>query len=400
MADKQDRWLDRETAERLLRGESPDNAVDALDAVAREEAERLARTLGALAAHAAEPLPADEELPGEAAALAAFRKAHADRADLAGRAAPAGLATGSAGLDGGTTAAGTGRLRGTHAADAGLVRIGGRVPEAAGRPARWSRPVRLGLAAALAAGMVGGIAAGTGVLPTPFDGAEPARPAASVPAPVVPDEGALVPPTPDAPGSDEDPATPDGGTGATGREDAGNGKADGAPSATPDPRGTWPTGAASACRDLSAGRTLDTGRRQSLEHLAGGPARVSKYCAAVLDGTAAGNPRGDDRSPNGTTGRDTGKNQGDREGRGGATGDRSGSGDKSGSDDDGDGDGGRDRDRDRDDDRDRGRGRGVRGEGQGGEGHGGGGRHSDGSGERRDGGGSGRSGGSSSSHHR
>nr|WP_253267965.1 hypothetical protein [Streptomyces asoensis] len=384
MADKQDRWLDRETAERLLRGESPDNAVDA---TAREEAERLARTLGALSALAAEPLPADEELPGEAAALAAFRKAHADRADLAGRAGPAGLATGPAGLDGGTTAAATGRLRVAHAADAGLVRIGGRVPEA-GRPARWSRPGRLGLAAALAAGMVGGIAAGTGVLPTPFDGAEPARPVASVSAPVAPDEHPLVPPTPEASGGDEDPATPDGGTGATGREDTGNGKTDGAPSATPDPRGTWPTGVTSSCRDLSAGRTLDTERRRTLEHLAGGPTRVPKYCAGVLDGTAAGNSRGDDRAPNATTGRDTGTNQSDRGGRGGATGDKSGSGgsgDKGGSDDD-DGDGGRDRDRDHD--RDRGRGHGGRGGG-----HGGGSGHSGGSGHL------GGSSGNSSSHH-
>ncbi|WP_405963440.1 hypothetical protein OG713_16210 [Streptomyces sp. NBC_00723] len=396
MADKQDRWLDRETAERLLRGESPDNAVDAVDAVAREEAERLARTLGALAALAAEPLPADEELPGEAAALAAFRKAHADRADLAGRAGRAGLATDPGGLDRGTTAAATGRLRGTRDADAGLVRIGGRVADT-GRPARWSRPVRLGLAAALAAGMVGGIAAGTGVLPTPFDGAEPARPVASVSAPVPPDEHALVPPTPDASGSDEDPATPDGGTGAAGREDTGNGKTDGAPSATPDPRGALPTGVTSSCRDLSAGRTLDTERRQSLEHLAGGPKRVPKYCAGVLDGTAAGNSRGDDRTPNATTGRDTGKNQSDRGGRGGATGDRSGSGDKGGSDDDGDGDGGRDRDRHGDRDRDRGRGHGGRGAGHGGGRHDGDG-DGDGGGDGRDRGGSGHSGGNSSSH--
>ncbi|MDQ0583044.1 hypothetical protein [Streptomyces rishiriensis] len=391
MADKQDRWLDRETAERLLRGESPDNAVGA---AAGEEAQRLARTLAALAAlsaPAAETLPADEELPGEAAALAAFRKAHADRADLAGRAglaALAGLATGPAGLGGGTTDAATGRPRVPHAADAGLVRIGGRVPEA-GRPARWSRPVRLGLAAALAAGMVGGVAAGTGVLPTPFDGAEPARPAASVPAPVPPDDRSLATPAPDAPGGDEDPAAPDGGAGATGREDTGDGKAGGAPSAAPDPRDTWPAGVTSSCRDLSAGRALDTERRQSLEQLAGGPTRVPKYCAGVLDGTAAGNSRGDDRNPNGTTGRDTGKNQSDRGGRGGgATGDRSGSGDKGGSDDDGDGDGGRGRDGDRD----RGRGHGGRGGGHGG-GHEGDGRAGRGSGH------SAHSGGNSSDHH-
>ncbi|MFD9431717.1 hypothetical protein [Streptomyces sp. NPDC060002] len=387
MADKRNRWLDREAAERLLRGESPDNAVPAVDAAAREEAERLARTLAALsalAAPAAEPLPADEELPGEAAALAAFRKAHADRADLAGR---AGLAMGAPGLDGGTTAAVAGRPRATPAADAGLVRIGGRVPQA-GRPARWSRPARLGLAAALAAGMVGGIAAGTGVLPTPFDGAEPARPVASVPAPVAPDERPLASPTPDASGGDAAPATPDGGTGATGREDAGSVKTDGAPSATPDPHGTWPTGVPSSCRELSAGRTLDTERRQSLEHLAGGPTRVAKYCAGVLGGTAAGNSRGDDRAPNGTAGRDSGKNQSDRGGRGGAAGDESGSGDKGGSDDDGDDDGGRDGDRDR-----------SRGHGGRGEGHGGGGHRSEGDGDGRDGSGSGDSGGSGHSGH-
>ncbi|MET8169540.1 hypothetical protein ABZT34_35770 [Streptomyces sp. NPDC005329] len=379
MADKRDRWLDRETAERLLRGESPDNAVDA---AAGEEAERLARALAALAAPAAQPPPADEELPGEAAALAAFRKAHADRADLAGRAALAAPDTGAPGSEGGTAPAVTGRPRVPSAADAGLVRIGGRVPEA-GRPARWSRPARLGLAAALAAGMVGGIAAGTGVLPTPFDGAEPARPVASVSAPVAPDERPRVSPTPDASGGDADPATPDGGTGATGREDAGSGRTDGDPSATPGPDGAWPTGVTSSCRELSAGHTLDTGRRQTLEHLAGGPTRVPKYCAGVLGGTA-GNSRGDDRTPNGTSGRDSGKNQSDRGGRGGATGDKSGSGDQGGSDDDGDDDGGHDRDRDRDGDR--------------GRGHGG----RDGSGSDRSGGSghSGHSGGSSSSHHR
>ncbi|WP_062640579.1 hypothetical protein [Streptomyces maremycinicus] len=357
MADKQDRWLDRETAERLLRGESPDNAVDA---TARAEAERLARTLGALSALAAEPLPADDELPGEAAALAAFRKAHADRADLAGRTGPTAV---PAGPDGTVTAA-TGRSRVTHATDAGLVRIGVRVPEA-GRPARWSRPARLGLAAVLAAGMVGGIAAATGVLPTPFDGAGPARPAASVPAPAAPDESPLDSPAPDASGGDDDPAAGDGGTGATGGEDPGSGTADGAAPTAPDPRGGRPAGVTSSCRDLSAGRTLDAGRRQTLEHLAGGPTRVPKYCAGVLDGSAAGNSRGDDRSPNGTTGRDTGKNQSDRGGRGGATGDRSGADDKGGSDDDGDGDGGHDRDRDGD--RERGRGHGGRGGGHGGD---------------------------------
>ncbi|MGJ3560691.1 hypothetical protein ACR6C2_28660 [Streptomyces sp. INA 01156] len=44
MADEQYRWLNRETAERLLNGEPP----EAADPATRDQAERLARTLGAL----------------------------------------------------------------------------------------------------------------------------------------------------------------------------------------------------------------------------------------------------------------------------------------------------------------------------------------------------------------
>ncbi|MFI5793371.1 hypothetical protein [Streptomyces sp. NPDC051677] len=291
MADKQDRWLDRETAERLLRGESPGRP---LDGPAEEQAERLARTLGALSALAAEPLPADEELPGEAAALAAFRKTHADRADLARAAGEA------------------------HAVDVGLVRIAGGVREAGRRPRRI-RPARLGLAAALTAGVLGGVAVGTGVLPTPFDGAEPARP--SVSAPAFPDRP-LVSPSPDGSGGAAPSATPEGGTGDTGNEageDAGNGTADDDATAAPDLRGAWPSGVTSSCRDLSAGKTLDPDRRRILENLAGGSKRIRKYCAGVLDNPAAGSPRGDARTGNGTAGRDTGQGQGDRDGQGGST---------------------------------------------------------------------------------
>ncbi|MGV9450701.1 hypothetical protein [Streptomyces sp. NPDC003635] len=125
MADEQYRWLDRETAERLLSGEP----LDAVDAADRDQAERLAKTLEALTA---EPPPTSAELPGEAAALAAFRAARAD------------------------TSAPLGHPPRPHASDAGLVRIGAR-----GRGTRrplWGRPLRLGLAAALAVGMVGGVA--------------------------------------------------------------------------------------------------------------------------------------------------------------------------------------------------------------------------------------------------
>ncbi|MCZ9348214.1 hypothetical protein NGM36_00020, partial [Streptomyces mutabilis] len=98
MADEQDRWLDRETAEILLRGES----LEAVDPAARERAERLVEALGALASP---PVPTSGELPGEAAALAAFRKVRAERADEA-----AG------------TPAGRGRAGAVPPSDAGLIR--------------------------------------------------------------------------------------------------------------------------------------------------------------------------------------------------------------------------------------------------------------------------------------
>ncbi|EHN77872.1 hypothetical protein SMCF_2599, partial [Streptomyces coelicoflavus ZG0656] len=77
MADEQDEWLDRETAELLLRGESPEG-LESTDPATRDRAGRLVAALGALSAP---PVPADGELPGEAAALAAFRKVRAERAD-------------------------------------------------------------------------------------------------------------------------------------------------------------------------------------------------------------------------------------------------------------------------------------------------------------------------------
>lgn len=154
MADEQDKWLDRETAEFLLRGEPLEGA----DPAVRDRAERLLAALGALAP----PVPAGEELPGEAAALAAFRKVRAEQADA------------SAGVSAAVGHGAADRLSG-----AGPVRVGSR-GEGARRPRR-GRPLRLGLAAALTVGMIGGVAAaaGTGVLPTPFDRTEP-EPAATV----------------------------------------------------------------------------------------------------------------------------------------------------------------------------------------------------------------------------
>ncbi|NKY15961.1 hypothetical protein HGA06_18035, partial [Streptomyces somaliensis DSM 40738] len=72
MADERYEWLDHEAAERLLRGEP----VDADDDYAQWQAERLSEILDR-AREAATPLAEDPSgaLPGEEAALAAFRAA-------------------------------------------------------------------------------------------------------------------------------------------------------------------------------------------------------------------------------------------------------------------------------------------------------------------------------------
>ncbi|MGW7786493.1 hypothetical protein [Streptomyces tricolor] len=297
MADEQYKWLNRETAERLLRGES----LEAVDASVRDQAERLSQALGALSAEAA---PAPGELPGEQAALAAFRKAReaADAERTAAAHAPAAARTPAPG------------------ADAGLVRIA--APRRTGirtaRP-RWARPARLALAAAVTVGTLGGVAvaAGSGVLPTPVHDDHP-RPAASVSAgrtagqplgsgsaPATPGAGTGTPGT--GTGTPDD--GPDGRRGGTddeaaGRDgDTGRGTAPGsaAPSAT---SGTGWRGAASACRVLRDGKELDSGRRRVLEHLAGGPARVTAYCKVLLttgDSSSAGTGNGGAEGNSGDT---------------------------------------------------------------------------------------------------
>ncbi|MER5751735.1 hypothetical protein [Streptomyces sp. NPDC002088] len=268
MADEQYRWLDRETAERLLRGEPLDNAVDA---TARDRAERLAGTLGALSA--ATPPLSSAELPGEAAALAAFRAARTARG--AERSAAGHRA----------------HARTSYSVDAGLVRLGRPAP-VADRP-RWGRPVRLGLSAALAVGMVGGVAvaAGTGVLPTPFGGVEPG-PAASVSAAASPDRPLVSPAPYGTAGGATGPATPDS-TGSAGRDTArgtnGGAGAEGSDSGDRAGTGTgssW-SGATAACQDVRAGRDLGAERRRALEGVAGGSTRVWKYCKGILDSAAA-----------------------------------------------------------------------------------------------------------------
>ncbi|WP_447037821.1 hypothetical protein [Streptomyces sp. DSM 118878] len=289
MADEQEKWLDRDAAERLLRGEP----LDDVDPHARVQADRLAQALGALAADDRGNAPAEAELPGEAAALAAFRAAHADSAKAGARAPFATAAH--------------------ETAAAETVRLG----RATGRPrpSRWGRPVRLGLAAALAGCMIGGVAvaAGTGVLPSPFGQHHEPGPAASA-SPVASPEAVEASPSEDA-GEPSEGATPDGSAAPEGDETTREpetartpeAEAGGAPTTKPtrrpgggeakppptDSTKDWYRKVVIACRDYRSGG-LRGEKRRRLEEFAKGSARIEEFCGRILAGghQGGGQPTG------------------------------------------------------------------------------------------------------------
>ncbi|MEU2621290.1 hypothetical protein ABZ642_24640 [Streptomyces sp. NPDC007157] len=303
MADEQDKWLNRATAERLLRGES----LEAVDESARDQAERLAGVLGALSGRTA---PATAELPGEEGALAAFRKARESAGDAWTSVArqPHGPGRGS---------------------DAGLIRIGAGL-----RPSRvpgWARPARFALAAVLTVGMLGGVAvaAGTGVLPSPFDGHRPA-PGASVSAAGTPARPQDSPSTESLLGGETDAPSAD----ATPRAPV---RPSPDPSGRPKDRSTGSAGtpgnrwhrALRFCRDIQDGKSLGTDRRRALEGMAGGSRRVDRFCKVLLgagaagqsgvsdDGKGDGNGQGDQNTGSGGNGNGQGGDDDGRPGRGG-----------------------------------------------------------------------------------
>ncbi|GAB2466460.1 hypothetical protein [Streptomyces incanus] len=320
MADEQYRWLNRETAERLLSGESP----EAADPADRDQAERLLSALGALSAP---PPSAGGELPGEAAALAAFRKVREERAGQAAEAVPDVSAV--------PVAHRTGAAQG-QGPDVGLVRIGAPSADRPGaeRVPRWARPVRFGLAAALTVGMVGGAAVlvGTGVLPTPSGVFGPAATATATatgpperPLPPHPSKkDALGGATPGRePGKPSGDAGGDAGgdiRGDTGRQDGpGTGADEDGGAAEPGAKtGDLAVGngrgkqIASACRALRDGRKLPGNRRRLLEDAAGGSTQVGPYCENVLaaDGTGADTGTGSGTDSSSTTKRDDGNDTG------------------------------------------------------------------------------------------
>lgn len=325
MADERYQWLDQEAAERLLRGEP----VDAVDDHARSRAERLAEALDAARTPAVPPA-ARTELPGEAAALAAFRKAHAERA-----AAPAAAAAASR----------------TEQAELGRVRL---APVPAPRP-RWGRSFRYGLAAAVAAVTVGGVAvaAGTGVLPlvgpapansvTAGENADPLvsedpgiRKDPEAP-PTEPDDGGdrtpgaspsagigTTPPSTGAPdghgtgtqgpGSQEPgTGTPGSGTatdpGGPGRESGGTDGATGGDPSTATAREKI----LKACREFRSGKLDATGRKGLTSVLRDGET-LRRYCDRILGGATTA-PEDDG------SGKDGSKDESDDDPKGDGTGD-------------------------------------------------------------------------------
>lgn len=309
MADERDRWLDRAAADKLLRGEPVEPVGPAAGPRARREAARLRAALDSLA-QTAPTASAAGELPGEAAAVAAFRAAH------------------------GTTAASASPAvrTGTALSREPLVDLGRAAALRVPAPRR-ARTVRFGLAAALASVAVGGLAAaaGAGLLdPSGRDTAGPG-PAMSVSAdgdPTLGDDsgastlspqlrptplrdgtdpaasaGTSQPPGTDghtAPGGDTAGGTSPGtsatgGTGSTqGGKDSKGGK-DGTfrTDGTPDASGDGSTSrdqdrenqrrAVDLCNDYRAGH-LNDDRRERLSRLAKGLARIPYYCEALLDG--------------------------------------------------------------------------------------------------------------------
>ncbi|MFB8141203.1 hypothetical protein [Streptomyces parvus] len=302
MADEHYEWLDKDAAERLLRGEP----VVPVGDEARTDAFRLAEALGA--ARAGLRAPAGE-LPGEDAVLAAFRQAgHGSGADrLAGRAAGAAV---------------PGRPGQLH-----TVHLGSAPAATPARRPRWSRPVRFGLVASLAGCALGGVAvaAGTGVFTGTFGGQGSPTPASSVSAAVTP--GPLISSDsiddPSAPVDPSSPAEPETSSSPTARESGGPEEPDGARTAgpgresgtgrpdTPDrpggngreettgggtgqddrpggsggdtDSGNWYEKSVKACKAFRAGTLDDRSRRQLIE-LAKGEKNLERFCDRLLGG--------------------------------------------------------------------------------------------------------------------
>ncbi|MEU7311328.1 hypothetical protein ABZ649_25125 [Streptomyces albidoflavus] len=252
MADEHHGWPTEDATERLLRGEHSGPADAPPDP---PEAAALRAALATLTA----PGPAGPAAAREEEAVAAFRTAHRE-------------------------------------SGAGVVRLGRPAPA----PSRWGRPVRFGLAVALGGFMIGGVAmaAGAGVLPSPFRGPETPAPAASVSADssspevlVSPEPDPSEPTSPAPPDSPSPPASSSSGEPVPDEETEAPGSGTPTPERSPHPGRTpspgggwdWEERTEIACRAYEDG-TMDADHRRRLERLAkGGPGAIERFCRGVLD---------------------------------------------------------------------------------------------------------------------
>lgn len=337
MADERDRWLDMAAADRLLRGEP---ATPGAEHHARARAERLRAALDALA----EPPPSGAgELPGEAAALAAFRAARgtAPREGAAAEEFGSGETVVDLSPIGPLGAAGPRPERHHGRNQSGNRGRGQRHGQDHGVGPRRGRPLRFALAAAVASVAVGGLAAaaGAGLLDRDTNDNAAHSPAVSVttgsssdasggddpmlipqPRLATPRGGESRGTTPgpgNTPGAEGRTPAGSGGNAATGGDGAAGtgGGASTGPSAngsTPDRGGKdrfleggtdgsgdgstfkdreGRTRAVELCQDFRAGK-LDSDRREKLVRLAKGLLLIPRYCKSVLDGTTGGDGRG------------------------------------------------------------------------------------------------------------
>ncbi|MFJ9415822.1 hypothetical protein ACIRPT_16830 [Streptomyces sp. NPDC101227] len=282
MADDRYEWLDNDAAERLLRG-------DAVSAPDGDGARELQQLLDAAAAAAAGPAQS-AELPGEAAAMAAFRRAQHGSGARPRRRVTAG-----------------------RVPDSRTTRPGG-----VAERTRLARPFRRGFAVALAVCAIGGVAvaAGTGVLPTPFRGGGDPEPAASVSAAETP--GTLESPPSgtetDGPASRLPSGSPGSGKSRRPETPAPGGSHGGSPPATTGPgRGNGGEDGSgqgddgknkpgkesrkrlilTLCREYESGKGgMDPLTRRRLERAAGGAEKVHAFCRKYLAGQGGG--KGDD----------------------------------------------------------------------------------------------------------
>ncbi|WP_043265769.1 hypothetical protein [Streptomyces sp. CT34] len=318
MADDRYSWLDKDAAERLLRGEP----VSSRDGDGARELEQLLKAAAAVGSG----LPESAAAPGEEAALAAFRRAgHGSGVGLRDADAPGRLPA----------------LRRTRSAGAGE------------RP-RLARPFRRGFAVALAVCAIGGIAvaAGTGVLPTPFRGGEP-EPGASVSAAESPSPLDGGQPTPTggetsrtpgstpggrstAPGPTPTPGGSPGGSRSPAAPGAGGGLLGGAIGALDGDGKNVPGGDNSRnklllplCTAYESGKRGDIDRDtlKRLESKAGGPDKVHAFCRQYLAQSQNGGGSGDNDGAGGGGGQNGGgRNGGGQNGAGGGGGQNSGGG--------------------------------------------------------------------------